>query len=98
MTNQAQQKHMTIEIPQHLKGGVYSNSMFVTHTKEEFIMDFLMSSPSGVLVTSRVIMSPGHIKRVVTALQANIKKYETEISEIVPAPEPAKRKIGFQTT
>ena len=38
------QKPMEIQVtfPEHLKGGVYSNSMTVTHTREEFVLDFLM--------------------------------------------------------
>lgn len=98
MSNQQPQKGVTIEIPQQLKGGVYSNNMIVSHTREEFVMDFLMTSPSGTVVTSRVIMSPGHIKRVVAALQDNIKKYENNIGQITQAPAPTKRKLGFQTT
>ena len=41
-------------------------------------------------------MSPGHMKRTVSALQENLQKYEKEIGKIEPAPEPVTRgKIGF---
>ena len=41
------QKPMEIQVtfPEHLKGGVYSNSMTVTHTREEFVLDFMMVAP-----------------------------------------------------
>jgi len=42
-----------------------------------------------------VIMSPGHMKRTVSALQDNLKKYEEVIGKIQEAPQP-KGKLGFQ--
>lgn len=99
MSNQQQQQQKQIQIafPDHLKGGVYCNNMVVAHTKEEFIMDFMMLAPPAGAVTARVIMSPGHMKRTVTALQENLKKYEKNIAKIEEAPEPGKGKIGFHT-
>jgi Protein of unknown function (DUF3467) len=46
-------------------------------------------------VTSRVIVSPGHIKRMITALQDNVKKYEARFGTIQAAEE-TKAKLGFQ--
>jgi hypothetical protein len=56
--------------------------MVVTHTKEEFVMDFLMIMPPSGAVTSRVIVSPSHMKRIVQALQENIQRYEDEFGII----------------
>ena len=39
MSQQAQQREIKVNFPQHLVGGVYCNLMRVSHTKEEFIMD-----------------------------------------------------------
>jgi len=89
-----QQQEVKVNFPNELKGGVYSNNMFVTHTKEEFVMDFLMIVPPMGAVTSRVIISPGHMKRIINALQDNVKKYETKFGAIQEAEEP-KGKIGF---
>ena len=61
-----------VNFPPNLHGGVYSNNMVVTHTKEEFILDFLMVAPPAGAVTARVIVSPGHMKRILAALQDNI--------------------------
>jgi len=75
--------------------GAYSNLMQVLHTKEEFILDFfLVSPPEGILV-SRVIMSPGHAKRMAKALEENLSKYEGKFGkiEIAEIPEPP---LGFQ--
>jgi hypothetical protein len=90
------QKPMEIQVafPDRLKGGVYSNSMTLSHTREEFVMDFLMIAPPAGAVTARVILSPGHAKRVVAALSENIRKYEGTYGTILTAEEP-EGKIGF---
>lgn len=94
---QPPQQQIQISFPEHLKGGVYCNNMVVTHTKEEFILDFMVIAPSAGAVTARVIMSPGHMKRTLAALQDNLKKYEANIGKIEEAQEPHKGQIGFHT-
>lgn len=89
-----ERKEIKVSFPDKLIGGVYANNMFVTHTKEEFIMDFLVVVPPAGSVTSRVIISPGHMKRTITALQKNLEKYEQKFGKISPAEAP--RTIGFQ--
>lgn len=90
---QTQQK-IQVNFPNNLRGGVYCNNLVITHTKEEFIMDFMMITPPFGSVVSRVIMSPGHIKRTIAALQDNVSKYEDKFGRIMPAEEP-KHKLGF---
>lgn len=56
--------------------GRYSNLLRVTHTREEFILDFINLAPPQGVVTARVISSPGHVKRIIQALQTNLAQYE----------------------
>ena len=93
--NKKESREMKVLLPEHLKGGVYCNNMVVSHTKEEFVMDFMMIAPDGVILTARVIMSPGHMKRTVTALKSNLERYEKDIGVITEAKEPEHRSIGF---
>lgn len=51
-------------------------------------MDFLMVSPWGGVVAARIITSPGHMKRMLKALQANVKEYEKEFGKITEAKAP----------
>ena len=90
------QKPMEIQVtfPEHLKGGAYSNSMTVTHTREEFVLDFMMVAPPAGSVVARIILSPGHAKRVVAALSENVRKYEEAHGAILSAKEPP-GEIGF---
>ena len=75
--------------------GTYSNLMQVLHTKEEFVLDFFLVSPPEGILTSRVIMSPGHLKRMIKALEENLSKYEEKFGkiEISQVPEAA---LGFK--
>ena len=73
-----EKKEIKVTFPPGLHGGVYANNMLVAHTKEEFIMDFLMVAPPEGAVTARVIVSPGHMKRILGALVDNIKRYESQ--------------------
>jgi Protein of unknown function (DUF3467) len=68
--------------------GRYSNLLRIAHTREEFILDFINLLPPQGIVTSRIITSPGHLKRIIRALSANLERYEQAFGQIVEAPEP----------
>ncbi len=51
-------------------------------------MDFIMVVPFSGAVTAPAIMSPGHVKRIIRALQENVSKYESEFGEIAEAEAP----------
>jgi hypothetical protein len=92
------QRQMQIKIPEQvLASPNYANSMRVMHTKDEFTIDFInihMSEGVGV-VTNRVKTSPGHMKRVLSALQENIKRYESNFGTIEIAEAPPDE-VGFK--
>jgi hypothetical protein len=89
--NQPQQ----IQIKDSFAGGEYANGMQVSHTKEEFLITFLNIIPPSGRVAGKVISSPGHVKRMIGALQENLKKYEDKFGAVEEAENP-KNKIGFQ--
>jgi len=68
-----------IQLDPEIMRGTYANVTNIGHTQEEFLIDFLFvqqqPAPFGKLV-SRVILTPGHAKRLLAALQENIKKYD----------------------
>ena len=81
-------QQLTIKVDDETLKGKYANAMQVAHTKEEFIMDFInLFSPQGI-VTARVVTSPGHLKRIIAALDENIAKYESQYGLIEEAPAP----------
>ena len=85
-TARPQGSQVQINASDEVARGRYSNNMLVTHTREEFILDFLLTAPNGTQLVSRVMVSPGHMKRVLSALADNMNKYETNFGEVV-APE-----------
>lgn len=62
--------------------GRYSNNLFVSHTAEEFCLDWMLNAPNGIHMVARIIVSPGHMKRVLSALRGNIEKFESKFGEI----------------
>ena len=68
--------------------GRYSNLLRITHTREEFILDFINLVPPQGIVTARIVASPGHLKRIIGALSANLERYEKTFGTIREAAEP----------
>jgi len=90
-----EKRELKIRIKDENLRGAYSNLMQILHTKEEFILDFFFVSPPEGISVSRVIMSPGHVKRMVKALGVNLAKYEEKFGKIEEAQAPEKE-IGFK--
>ena len=98
MAEEVKKQEIKVSLPESLRSGVYCNNTMITHTKEEFIMDFMMVAPPAGIITARVIMSPGHLKRTIVALQKNLKIYEGKFGRIKEAAAPQqKNPIGFHT-
>ncbi|PIP02837.1 MAG: DUF3467 domain-containing protein [Zetaproteobacteria bacterium CG12_big_fil_rev_8_21_14_0_65_54_13] len=76
---------LQIQLPQEVQRGVYANQMMLSHTREEFVLDFILATPPVGLVNARVLVSPSHARRIVTALQENIGRYEAVHGAIEPA-------------
>jgi hypothetical protein len=68
--------------------GRYSNLLRITHTREEFILDFINLVPPQGIVTARVVANPAHVKRILRALSANLERYEKTYGVIEDTPDP----------
>lgn len=75
-------KEIKLRVPESVQPGTYANNTLVSHTREEFMMDFIMLAPPGGTVVSRVVVSPAHFKRLIATLQDNLEKYETNFGPI----------------
>ena len=75
---------LQIELKEDVAQGVYSNLAVIAHSSSEFVMDFVRIMPgvAKAQVKSRIVMTPEHTKRLVLALQDNLRKYETQFGEI----------------
>ena len=84
----AQKQEVNVKISDEELKGRYANLVRVSHTREEFILDFITMVPPQGVVTARVVMSPGHLKRFIRALSTNLQHYETAFGAIEEAAEP----------
>ena len=75
---------LKLRVPEQVSAGVYSNSMLVSHTPHEFVLDFALMAGGSGQVVARVITNPTHIKMIVAALEENIRRYEAQFGPIKP--------------
>jgi len=94
MNQQPQQGEIQIKINDEKLKGEYSNLVQILHQKEEFILDFFSVFPPAGTLNSRVVLSPGHFKRMVNAMTQNLKLYEEKFGTIAEVDTP-EQKIGF---
>lgn len=90
--NKKQPQQISLEIKPEVAKGSYSNLAIITHSHSEFILDFAAILPGMPKpdVTSRIIMTPEHAKRLFRALQDNIIKYENQFGLIDIDSKPGK--------
>lgn len=92
-----EKREMKVKITDDVLRAAYSNFMRVTHTREEFLIDFLNVFPPEGIVTARVVTSPGHLKRIIKALQDNLDGYEKQFGQVKEALEPGRgEQVGFR--
>ncbi|OGI21520.1 MAG: hypothetical protein A2808_00585 [Candidatus Moranbacteria bacterium RIFCSPHIGHO2_01_FULL_55_24] len=96
MQSNSQNQQIQIKTSDEKLKGEYSNIANIFHTKEEFVIDFMNVFPPTGTLNSRVIVSPGHFKRMVTAMQENLKKYEDQFGNLEAAAAPEHKSIGFE--
>lgn len=82
-------REVNIKIGDEELKGRYSNLLRIAHTREEFILDFINLVPPQGIVTARIVTNPGHLKRIIRALSANLTRYEDVHGSVEEAPEPA---------
>jgi len=71
-----------VQMPPEMQHGTYANQLLVALCPVEFILDFILLTPPAGVVNSRVIVSPAQAKRMITALQDNVERYEATFGEI----------------
>lgn len=73
-----QNGQLQIELKEEVAQGTYANLAIISHSTSEFILDFVRVMPGlpKANVQSRIVLTPEHAKRLLFALQDNVKKYE----------------------
>lgn len=91
---------INIELSEEIAEGVYANLAMIAHSSSEFVIDFIRLMPGvpKAKVKSRIVVTPEHAKRLLHALQDNIKKYEASFGEVKQADEMPKFPLNFGGT
>lgn len=83
-----------VKVTDEIFMGRYANVMRVGHSANEFVLEFGNAMGMKGIAVAKVFISPGHLKRIIKALNENLKRYEGKFGEIREAEEP-RREIGF---
>ena len=92
MADQKQkQQKLNLELPEEVAEGIYSNLAIISHSSSEFVIDFVRLVPNvpKAKVKSRIIITPQHAKRLMRALQDNVKRFEAQFGPIAEGAETA---------
>ncbi len=98
--NQENENQLQIELSEEVAQGIYSNLAIISHSSSEFVVDFIRVMPGmpKAKVQSRIILTPEHAKRLLSALAENVEKYEAQNGTIKTGNEtgffPQMGKIG----
>ena len=77
-------QQINIELTEEIAEGQYANLAMIAHSNSEFVIDFIRLMPGvpKARVKSRIIITPEHAKRLLTALSDNIHKFEESYGSI----------------
>ena len=86
MSQNYKEMKIEIKVDEATAAGNFSNFTNISNSPEEFVIDFLFVQPTpppgfGKLV-SRVILTPGHAKRLLESLGENVREYESRFGDI----------------
>ena len=83
--NPKEQNNLKLNINPEVANGTYSNLVVISHNPSEIVLDFAQMFPGieGATVRQRIIMNPIHAKRLLAALNDNLKKFEQQFGAIV---------------
>ncbi|MEM7549238.1 MAG: DUF3467 domain-containing protein [Bacteroidota bacterium] len=94
------QNQINIELPEEIAEGEYVNLAMIAHSNSEFVIDFirLMPGTPKAKVKSRIVVTPEHAKRLVSALNENIRKFEDTFGPIKQNNEAPRFPLNFGGT
>ncbi|AMQ00288.1 MULTISPECIES: DUF3467 domain-containing protein [Pedobacter] len=97
MENENNDNQINIELSEEIAEGIFSNLAIITHSNTEFVLDFIRVMPGvpKAKVKSRIILTPEHAKRLMSAMQDNIEKFESINGRIKTQEEPSGFPMNF---
>jgi len=81
---------LEVQVPENLAGGIWSNTVIVSHSQYEFTLDFTrihfaqppVDGKQQAVLVQRVNVSPLLVTQLIETLKDNMRKYERTFGEI----------------
>lgn len=91
---------INIELSEEVAEGEYANLAMIAHSNSEFVIDFIRLMPGvpKAKVKSRIVITPEHARRLLNALEENVRKYEDTFGPIKQTNEAPKFPMNFGGT
>ncbi|TYZ13322.1 DUF3467 domain-containing protein [Hymenobacter lutimineralis] len=88
---------INIELSEAIAEGEYANLAMIAHSSSEFVIDFIRLMPGlpKAKVKSRIILTPEHAKRLLSALQENIERFEQTFGPVKVQNDSPSYPMGF---
>ena len=99
-TKQEPENQLNVELTEDVAEGVYANLAMIAHSNTEFVIDFIRLMPGvpKAKVKARVVITPEHARRLLSALKENIEKFEETFGPIKGTGEGPQFPISFGST
>jgi len=97
MQDYSKESKQEIKIADNIPGAEYANVAQINHNKEEFQMMFFSILGTSGRVVGKIITNPAHFKRMITAMEDNLKKYEERFGKIDET-QINENEIGFKSS
>jgi hypothetical protein len=78
-----------LKLPDEMLGGMYANTVVISHSQAEFCFDFICNFYPRSVVTSRVYLATPHIPEIFDSLQRCLEQYRQKLNSPRPMPPPA---------
>ncbi len=93
--NSNPQGRREIKLADNIPGAEYANAMQIQFNKEEMQLMFMNLFANSGRVSAKIVTSPGHLKRIITALTGSMKQYEEKFGPVEQS-APLDSEIGFK--
>jgi hypothetical protein len=92
---QDQPEKKQVKIADNIPGAEYSNAAQFQFNKDEMQMIYLNLFSGSGRVSAKIVTSPGHFKRMISAMTEAMDKYEKQFGEVKET-EPVVNEVGFK--
>ncbi|RYU84390.1 DUF3467 domain-containing protein [Hymenobacter persicinus] len=91
---------INIELSEEIAEGEYANLAMIAHSSSEFVIDFIRLMPGlpKAKVKARIVVTPEHAKRLLSALSDNIERFEQSFGTIKQQPDSPSYPMNFGGT